>query len=204
MPRWAFAAAAVVVFLLVASQVLVPSLVERQVEKRLTENGGRAEVTLGAVPALRLLLGEGERFEVDAAGLDLELDQRSRVFERLEGFSVVDVSIADFETGPLEMDAFELSRDGGSTYRMLATGEASARGLADLGFEALELPGESFLDLILGEFLPDANLAVPIDLDMELSSADGRVQVVSGGGTVAGVPAGSLAQLITAAIVVRL
>jgi len=204
MPRWAFAALAAVVFVLVGSQLLVPKLAERTVEDRLTENGGEAEVTLGAVPALRLLLGDGERLEVDASGLELELDERARVFERLDGFSVVDVSIADFEAGPLEMELFELSRDGGTTYRMLATGEASAQGLADLGLETVELPGESFLDLILGQLLPEPNLAVPIALDMELSSADGRVQVVSGGGTVAGVPAGSLAQLITAAIVVRL
>jgi len=204
MPRWAFAAVAAVVFVLVGSQLLIPNLAERQVEERLTENGGRAEVRLGAVPALRLLLGDGERFEVEASGLELDLEQRVGVFDRLDGFSVVDVSIADFGAGPLEMEHFELNRDGGSTYRMLASGEASAQGLAELGFESLDLPGESFLDLILGEFLPDPNLAVPIDLDMELWSDDGRVQVVSGGGTVAGVPAGSLAQLITSAIVVRL
>ena len=204
MPRWAFAALAAAVFVLAGSQVLIPSLAEREVENRLTEHGGRAEVTLGAVPALRLLLGDGERFEVDASGLQLDLDQRSGVLDRLDGFSVIDVSIADFAAGPLELKRFELTRDGGSTYRMLASGEASARGLADLGFESLELPGESLLDLILGELLPGPNIAVPIELDMELSSDDGRVQVVSGGGAVAGVPAGSLAQLITAAVVLRL
>ena len=45
---------------------------------------------------------------------------------------------------------------------------------------------------------------VPIDLDMQLRSEDGRVVVESGGGTVAGLPAGLLAQVITSAIVVRL
>ncbi len=39
---------------------------------------------------------------------------------------------------------------------------------------------------------------------MELTSADGRLDVVSGGGTVAGIPTGPLAQLITSAIVVRI
>ena len=204
MPRWAFVALAVAVFVLVGSQVLVPTLAERTVEKRLTENGGEADVTLGAIPALRLLLGDGERFEVEASGLDLELDQRVRVFERLDGFSVVDVSITDFDAGPLEMEAFELTRNGGATYRMLATGEASVRGLADLGLETLELPGESFLDLILGRFLPEADAAIPLELDMELASDAGRVRVVGGGGTVAGVAAGPLAELITSAIVVRL
>ena len=39
---------------------------------------------------------------------------------------------------------------------------------------------------------------------MELTSDDGRVRVVSGGGTVAGVPTGPLAELLTSAIVVQL
>lgn len=197
MRRRAFVAVTVVVFLLVGSQLLIPTLGERRVEGRLTENGGQAQVTLDAVPALRLLLGDGDRFEVDASGLDLELDQRERVFERLDGFSVVDVSIADFNAGPLEMELFELNRDGGSTYRMIATGDASAGGLAELGLESVDLPGESLLGLI-------PTPTVPIDLDMELSSEDGRVRVVSGGATVAGVPVDPLAQLITSAIVSRL
>jgi hypothetical protein len=41
-------------------------------------------------------------------------------------------------------------------------------------------------------------------MDMELESDGGRVRVVSGGATVAGVPTGPLAELITSMIVVRL
>ena len=39
---------------------------------------------------------------------------------------------------------------------------------------------------------------------MELTSEDGRVQVVSGGGTLAGFDTGPLAELVTSAIVVQL
>ena len=39
---------------------------------------------------------------------------------------------------------------------------------------------------------------------MQLTSDDGRVLVTSGDGTVGGLPAGPLAELLTAAIVVRL
>ena len=39
---------------------------------------------------------------------------------------------------------------------------------------------------------------------MQLTSDDGRVLVTSGGGTVGGIPTGPLAELLTAAIVVRL
>ena len=39
---------------------------------------------------------------------------------------------------------------------------------------------------------------------MELTTDGGRVEVVSGGGNVGGVPTGPLAELITSAVVVRL
>ncbi len=87
MYRWGLVAGGLLVFLAVASQILVPSLGERKIEERLTEGGGSAEVTLGAFPAARLLFSDGERFEVSARDLDLELDRREQVFERLDGFS---------------------------------------------------------------------------------------------------------------------
>src|SRR5688572_23312556 len=103
MTRWGIVLAAAVVFCAVASQLLVPALGEREVEARLTENGGDAEVKLGAVPALRLLFDDGERFEVNASELELDLDERERVFDRLDGFSVVEITIADSLAGPIEL-----------------------------------------------------------------------------------------------------
>jgi hypothetical protein len=86
----------------------------------------------------------------------------------------------------------------------VANGETTATGLAAFGLEAVDVPGESLLDALLEPLVGESDVAVPIDLDAELTSSDGRIQVVSGGGEVGGVPAGPLAQLITAAIVVRL
>jgi hypothetical protein len=197
--------AGAVVFVLVASQVLIPSLGERRVEDRLTEGGGSAEVTLGAFPAVRLLFSDGERFEVDARDLDLDLDEEVEVFDRLDGFSTVDVSIEDSVAGPFELESFHLTRDGQGPYRVVADGATTAGGLAEAGLEAVELPGESLADVIFGGLLDDVDeTAVPVDLDLEVSSEDGRVRVVSGGGTVAGFETGPLAQLITSAIVVQL
>jgi hypothetical protein len=194
-----------VVFILVASQVLIPSLGERRVENRLTEGGGSAEVTLGAFPAARLLFSDGERFEVEARDLNLELDEEVRVFDRLDGFSLVDVSIENSIAGPFELETFRLSRDGDGPYRLVSSSATTPSGLAEAGLESLELPGESLADLFLDQFLGDADDApLPVELDLELTSDDGRVQVVSGGGTVAGVETGPLAELITAAIVVQL
>lgn len=204
MPRWALVAAGIMVFALVASQILVPSLGARRVEDRLTEGGGSAEVTLGAVPALRLLFSDGERLEVDAQELDLELDEREAVFDRLDGFTNVDISISDSGAGPFELRSFELHRDGAGPYSLLASGQTTAGELTAFGFDQVELPGESLFDLLLDPLVENVDTPLPIELDMELASDDGRVQVVSGGGEVAGIPTGPLAELITSAIVLQL
>jgi hypothetical protein len=197
--------AGIAVFVVVASQVLVPSLGERRVEDRLTEGGGAAEVTLGAFPAARLLFSDGERLEVEARDLELDLDEEVEVFDRLDGFSQVEVSVEDSVAGPFELDRFRLSRDGDGPYHLLSSATTTPSGLADVGLEAVELPGESLADLIFGELLADADDApVPVELDLELTSDDGRVQVVSGGSTIAGFETGPLAELITSAVVVQL
>jgi hypothetical protein len=197
--------AGVVVFVLVASQVLIPSLGERRVEDRLTERGGSAEVRLGAFPAVRLLFSDGERFEVNGRDLDLDLDDEVEVFDRLDGFSIVDVSIEDSVAGPFELESFRLTRDREGPYRVAANGATTAGGLAEAGLESVELPGESLADVIFGGLLDDVDeTTVPVELDLKVTSEDGRVRVVSGGGTVAGFETGPLAQLITSAIVVQL
>lgn len=204
MARWSLIATGIVIFALVASQLLLPSLGAQRVEDRLTEGGGSAEVTLGAVPALRLLFSDGERLEVAARDLDLELDEREAVFDRLDGFTIVDISVSDSAAGPFELTRFELQRDGAGPYSLLASGETTAGELTAFGFDQIELPGESFLDLLLDPFVERVDAPLPIELEMELSSDDGRVEVVSGGGEVAGIPTGPLAELITSAIVLQL
>ncbi len=190
--------------MLVASQILVPGLGERRVEDRLTAGGGSADVTLGAVPAARLLFGDGERFEVSARDLALDLDQQEPVFSRLDGFSMVDVSIASSKAGPFAIDSFELTRDAPGPYHLVSHGETSPQELVDYGLDGVELPGTSLIGALFGAVVPPADTPVPVDLDMELTSDGGRVEVISGGGNVGGIPTGSLAELITSAVVVRL
>jgi hypothetical protein len=204
-PRWGIVVAGIVVFLLVASQILVPKLGERAIEKRLTEHGGSAVVTLGSVPAVRLLFGDGERFEVRAREINLDLDQSDPVLEQLDGFSSVDVAIADSKAGPIDLHDFELTRDGSGPYELTAHGSTTASHLIDYGVEGIDLPAAGSLTGMALDLLGiDTNFAIPIDFDMQLVSDSGRLRVVSGGGTVGGVPTGSLAELITNAVVIKL
>lgn len=190
--------------MLVASQVLIPNLAERSVERRLTENGGKAEATLGAIPAVRLLFGDGERFEVEASGLELALDQDTDVFDRLDGFGIVDISISDSRAGPFILDSFSLSREALAPYSLTSVGHTSPAALVDYGVSSLDLPGGPFAGLALETLLDDTDVEIPIDVDMQLVSDGGRIRVTGGDATVAGVPAGPFAELITSAVVVRL
>src|SRR5262245_42867544 len=116
MSRWGIAIVGAVVAILVASQILIPPLGARKVEDRLEAGGGTADVTMGAVPALRLLWGDGERFEVDARELDLPLDRGLDVFDDLDGFGIVDVEIDDSKAGPFDLSSFSLTREIGRAH----------------------------------------------------------------------------------------
>jgi len=197
-------AAGTVVFVLVASQVLVPQIAERTVENRLTAGGGAAEATVGAMPALRLLFGSGERFEIDAHGLDLPLDQDLEVFDRLDGFGIVDVAIADSHAGPFDIHSFTLTRDNPGLYHLVSDAQTTAAELGDYGLDVAGVPGSGLFDAVLEGLFGPSDSAVPVSLDMQLASDQGRVEVISGDATVAGVPAGPLAELLTSAVVVSL
>jgi hypothetical protein len=201
-PRWAIAVIATVVVVLVGSQLLIPSIAERQTEDRLTAGGGDASVSLSGFPALRLLFDDGSRFEARGSGLDLDLNQRVDVLDRLDGFSEVDVLIDDLVAGPLEVSSFQLTREGSDPYHLVSSGAASPAALVDLGADALGLPGGDLFGGLAGRALGDA--PVPIELDMELVSGDDGIDVTSGGSTVAGIPTGPIGELITSAIVSRL
>lgn len=201
--RIALIAAAAVVVLLVVAQFVIPPWAESRIEDRLTEGGGEASASVDAVPAAKLLIGDGDSLDVTGSGLDLEIDPEEEVFKRLDGFDSVDIELDDFRAGPFDVDTFALARDGSGIYTMQSQLTTTGSALLQYGAERLGVPGSSLLPLITGDS-EDANVTIPVDLDMELESDDGRIIVTGGTGEVAGYPAGPLAELITAAIVVQI
>jgi hypothetical protein len=194
---------AVLLALAAVSQLVIPPLAEHRIENRLTDGGGAAEVSLEAFPAARLLFGDGRRLSVSGSGLDLALQQQADVFDDLDGFDEVDISIDRFRAGPFQVRAFELTRHGSAaTYHFVARGNTTAGAITSYGASRLGLVGGPLFGAIAAGVT--GNRPFPIDLDMQLRSDSGRIVVVSGGGSVAGFPTGPLAELITSAIVVQL
>jgi hypothetical protein len=203
----AIIAGAAVVVLLAASQLLLPPYLEHRAEDRLEAHGGNAQVDLDAVPALRLVASDGHSISIRGRGLGVdlaELDPNQELFDKLDGFDRVDIALADVRAEPFSVRRFDLVRsEGAKTYRLAVAGTTSARRLSR--FAASRLPG------LLGPLLFGATRTlglgprpIPFDLSAELESEGGRATVVSSSGSVAGIPAGPLAELLANAVISRL
>jgi hypothetical protein len=207
MPRLLLLPLGLIVVLLVAGQLILPPLAERKVEDRLEEGGGRADAEIGAFPAVRLLFGgDGDRLEAAGTGLKLDVTRRQRVLERLDGFDEVEVELVDFTVGPFELDRFTMTRgEGDRSYRTSFSGEASPREVATfLGSEAGGPLGGLLGGLAAGTLLQGGDAPLPMRVRAEVESRDGRVAVTRTRGSVGGVPAGPLAQLVIELVVRRL
>jgi hypothetical protein len=206
MLRYLAVAVAVIVAILAVTQIVLPPLLAGKVEDRLTKRGGSASVDLDAVPALRLVAHDGDRFSLDGEGLRFPLDQRTKVFDRLDGFDSVRVRLRDVTAGPFTVRQFALTRgDGDGTYTLLANGESTVARVS--GYLTSGLP--PFVASLLsgaarGVTGPAADRRIPFALDAELRSDGGDPALVRGNGNVAGIPAGPLASLLAQAIVSRL
>jgi hypothetical protein len=167
--------AAILVVVAVVAQFALPAIAANRIADRLTADGGSASVGMSAFPAVRLLFGDGDRISVRGENLTLTpSSDRASALGRLNGFGHVDVRLTDSTISPISLRTLELRRDGTTPYWLRATAYSS-----------------------LGA------VAIPINLDMRLTNDGGRLVVVSGTGSIAGIPTGPLAQLITSAIAIR-
>jgi hypothetical protein len=190
--------------LLGIGQLVIPPIAEHRIEDRLTTAGGSADVSLSAFPAARLLFGDGSRIEVSGTGLDLTSESTSgEVFSNLDGYDNVSVNLDDFHAGPFRLAAFELTRSGPSApYHLVTRGNTTPADLAAYGAAQAGLPGGPLLGYLGNQYLGGDD--IPIHLDMELTSDDGRVTVTGGTGSVAGIPTGPLAELVTSFVALKL
>jgi hypothetical protein len=203
MPRRLLIAALVLLALLGISQLVIPPISEDRLADRLTAAGGSANVSMSAFPAARLLFGEGSHISVTGRGLDLTAESTSgAVFSTLDGYDRVDVSLDDLSAGPFQLANFDLTRDGSEApYHLVTRGTTTPADLAAYGASQAGLPGGPLLSFLGNQVL--GSRTIPIRLDMNLRSEGGRIVVTGGTGSVAGIPTGPLAELITSVVAVQ-
>jgi hypothetical protein len=201
--RWVIGAAIVVGLAFGLTQAIIPNRAEQDVEDRLTRDGGSADVTIKAIPAIRLLFDDGDVLDVDARRINIPIeDLQGGSFKELDGFDEVKVRLLRSEVGPFTANRVLLERDeGDENYSFVYRGSTSAGQLADFALGALPPTLRTLIEAIGGR---PANTPVPIRLDAELKSQGGRADLVSGSGTVAGLPLGGIALPIAGAIISRL
>ncbi|HEX8647248.1 MAG TPA: hypothetical protein VF715_10130 [Thermoleophilaceae bacterium] len=196
---------AVVLLLLVATQVLVPAYLERRAENRLTEGGGEATVDIDAFPAARLLFGKGKRIQVRGERLDIPLEgERGKVFDDLDRFKEADVRLDQLTAGPLRITRFSLARsDHDRPYELVVEATVTVAELGDYAGQQYG-PLAGLLGRIGSALLPGSNSPIPVKLDASVASEDGKAVVRSVDGTVAGLPADPLVAALAEAIAARL
>jgi hypothetical protein len=196
---------AVAVVALVA-QVALPRYIESRVKDRLEEGGGSATVLLTAIPALSLLAGRGSSFEARGSGLSFGSgDRGGSPFERLDGFSQVFMELTDLNTGPLQVKRFELSRSHRhEPYELQIEATVTPRELAGGLGSATGGLGGLVGSLATGMFGEAGRVKLPLTLEAQVKSQAGRPNVTSARGSVGGVPAGRLAEIVLGAVLDRL
>jgi hypothetical protein len=204
--RYLLIAAATIVVVLGMAQLVLPPLLAGKVEDRLTARGGSANVDLEALPAVRLLAHEGDRFKLAGRGLEFPLDQKESVFDKLDGFDSVQVRLTDVTAGPFTVRRFQLARgDGEKDYKLTSTGESSVARVSSYLTSGLPPLLSSLLNgAARGATGPAADRPIPFTLDAELASENGEPRLVRGRGSVAGIPTGPLAALLAQSVLSRL
>jgi hypothetical protein len=194
-----------IVLLLVASQLALPPIAEHKVESRLERDGGSAHAEVRAFPALRLLFGDGDSLDVRGRGVSLEVRGSGADLGRLDGFDEVNVRVTEAAAGPLDVRSLSLSRaEGQDRYELKSGAETSPRELAGfLGSQAGGALGGLFGDLAAGTLPGGGDTRVPLRLTAHVESRNGQPAVTGAQGSVAGIPAGPLAELVVGALLTR-
>ncbi len=195
---------AVILLAIVATvvQVVVPRIAERGIERRLAEGGGEAFVVVEAMPALRLLSRSGDKLMVRGRRLEIGMSREGSGLASLDRFREIDIVLNEFRTGPFEISHFELRRAGAGPYLMVSHATTSGAALAAFGGRRLGGPLPA-LGAVAGR-APLVERPIPVSLEAELISEEGRLAVASGGATIAGYPAGPIASTIASAVARRL
>ena len=207
MRRLLYVAAGIVV-LLVLSQLFVPPYLEHRAEKRLTAKGGHADVSIDALPAVRLLFNDGSKIRVRGEGLHVDLlhgNGGGRVFDELDRFDQADVRITRMSAGPFAVRQVTIARrTADDPYSLMISASVTGRGLSSFAGGQLAGSFGSFVGRLVAGAVPLSAERIPVEVDADVRSRDGKPDVEHVDGSVLGLSAGPLAETIASAIAGRL
>jgi hypothetical protein len=202
MRRVLIVGAGTAVVLLVLSQLLLPGFLQGEIEDRLTEDGGTADVTLKALPAVTLLAASGSEARLRGSGLTLDLDLAGeKPLDELDGFDKVDADVRSSQAGPFNVDKLVLRRAGRDdpyTTRLDAT--VTGRDLATFAGSSVAGPLGSLIAGLAAGAVDVSDAPIPIHLNATIESDGGEPRVESADGTIAGLPAGPLLAAVVDAL----
>lgn len=202
--------AGAIIALTAIAQLVVPGIVESNVEGKLTEadESAVADVEVSSFPAVRLLWGGGDRFEARGRGVRIDLRERLEdPLDRLRGFDEVDIYLEDLIAGPVNVKAFSLVRtEDEDSYELRMQAETTPLALAES--VGGELGGElgRLIASAATSTLPDGGQTdLPIGMNGPVTrSDDGAVDADGVQASVAGVPAGPFAEAMVQAVLERM
>ena len=190
--------------LLVLSQLLVPPYLEHRAEKRLTKEGGHADVQIDALPAVRLLWNDGSKIRVRGEGLHLDLlrDADTRqVFDELDRFDQADVRFTRMSAGPFAIRSATLARrTSDAPYSIVISASVTGRALSTYAGDQVAGPFGGLVGRLASGVMPFSSEPIPFEVDADIKSRDGHAEIMHVEGSVFGLPAGPLAGAIATAI----
>jgi hypothetical protein len=198
---WIRLGIALTVLVVVLQQLVIPSYLEHRIANRLTDHGGSAQIDLGAVPAARLLFGDGHSIEIraDRLSVDLRAGQRD-VFRRLADFDEVDVQVTSSRAGPFIVTLFRMQRVAPDRYAVAIAAEASAGDVARYAGRQLAGGFGSSLAGLAAGVLGGLSRPIPVDATMIVDVRAQPPRASNVDGSVAGLPAGPLAGIVANAL----
>src|SRR4051794_4139293 len=201
MRRFAIRLAVVLAVLAVISQFALPPYFEHRIEQRLTEHGGSADVQLSAFPALRLLTGHGDKLQILARGLSVDLEQdQAEAFSQLEKFDDVYIRVTGSRAGPFTIADFRVRSLKPHQYAVAMAGGGTAGDVAR--YAGSRLGGGFGADLadLAASALGGFDRGIPFDARMRITVSGKGPEAEDVAGRVDGLPAGPLAQVVANAL----
>lgn len=109
--RWAVAAAAVLIVLLVVAQLVLPGIAERRVRDELARIGTPSDVEVSSFPAVKLLLGQVDSLSARLESSEASADEVADLIASTEEIDRLRVSTDRIELSGLELRDAMLAKD---------------------------------------------------------------------------------------------